>query len=63
LTRDDRAHIDQSLDDQTLVGAGERELVAELRRLAYRLDPQSVVARRGARSRSGSCRCARRRTP
>jgi hypothetical protein len=46
LTRDDRAHIDQSLDDQTLVGRGERELVAELRRLAYRLDPQSVVARR-----------------
>ena len=32
--------------DQTLIGAGERELVAELRRLSYRLDPESVVARR-----------------
>jgi hypothetical protein len=46
LTRDDRAHVDQVLDEQTLAGAGERELVAEVKRLAYRLDPQSVVARR-----------------
>jgi hypothetical protein len=41
LTRDDRRHVDQVLDEQTLAGAGERELVAEVKRLAYRLDPQS----------------------
>ncbi len=32
--------------DRLLTSSGERTLVSELRRLAYELDPASVVARR-----------------
>ena len=46
LTREARAHVDRVLGGDVLERAGERELVAELRRLAYTLEPESVVARR-----------------
>ncbi len=48
LSREHRAVVDQELGDAPEVWArwGERELIGELRRLAYRLDPASVVARR-----------------
>ncbi|MEO7745773.1 MAG: DUF222 domain-containing protein, partial [Actinomycetota bacterium] len=48
LSLEHRAVVDQELGAQPEVWArwGERELVGELRRLAYRLDPASVVARR-----------------
>ncbi len=48
LSREHRAVVDQELGSQPETWArwGERELVGELRRLAYRLDPASVVARR-----------------
>ena len=45
LSREHRAEVDRSLGD-VLHQAGERELVGELRRMAYRLDAESVVARR-----------------
>ncbi|MBC7640691.1 MAG: DUF222 domain-containing protein [Rhodoferax sp.] len=47
LSLEHRAVVDQELGDAPEVWArwGERELVGELRRLAYRLDPESVVAR------------------
>ncbi len=48
LSREHRAEVDRELGDapQAWVRWGERELVGELRRVAYRLDPASVVARR-----------------
>ncbi len=48
LSREHRAEVDRELGSQPEVWArwGERELIGELRRLAYRLDPASVVARR-----------------
>ncbi len=49
LSREHRGEVDQELGDlgpSTWGRWGERELVGELRRRAYRLDPASVVARR-----------------
>jgi len=48
LSLEHRAVVDQELGSQPEVWArwGERELIGELRRRAYRLDPESVVARR-----------------
>ncbi len=46
LTREAREQVDRTLSDAVLEQAGERELVAELRRRSYRLEPESVVARR-----------------
>ncbi len=48
LSLEHRAEIDQELGSHPKTWArwGERELVGELRRMAYRLDPASVVARR-----------------
>lgn len=45
LSREHRAEVDRSLGDGLQL-SGERELVGELRRLTYRLDAESVVARR-----------------
>ena len=47
VSREDRATIDATLtaDLEALEGLGDRKLVAEARRLAYRLDPESVVRR------------------
>ena len=44
LARDDRALVDAELGDR-LAEFSDRQLVAEARRLAYRIDPHSVVAR------------------
>ncbi|KQX63782.1 hypothetical protein ASD06_11640 [Angustibacter sp. Root456] len=46
LTREAREQVDRTISDAVLEQSGERELVAELRRLSYRLEPESVVARR-----------------
>lgn len=47
LSREHRAEADQRLgDDDGLHAWGERELLGELRRIAYRLDAESVVSRR-----------------
>ncbi len=48
LSRQHRAEIDRELGSHPKTWArwGERELIGELRRRAYRLDPASVVARR-----------------
>ena len=44
LSRDDRGVVDAELGDR-LAEFSDRQLVAEARRLAYRIDPHSVVAR------------------
>lgn len=48
LSREHRAEVDQALghDPHAWSRWGERELIGELRRLSYRLDPAAVVARR-----------------
>lgn len=48
LSREHRAEVDRALghDPHAWSRRGERELIGELRRLAYRLDPAAVVARR-----------------
>ncbi len=47
LSREHRAEVDRRLGAADVLHvAGERELVAELRRMAYRLDAESVVSRR-----------------
>jgi len=46
LSREHRAEVDQRLGDDDLHAWGERELLGELRRIAYRLDAESVVSRR-----------------
>lgn len=48
LTLEDRRTIDRTLvaDPERLEGLGDRALIAEAKRLAYRLDPESVVRRR-----------------
>ncbi len=47
LSREHRAQVDDLVDQgDALGGLGERELVAQVRRLAARLDPASVAARR-----------------
>ncbi|TJY72538.1 DUF222 domain-containing protein [Arthrobacter sp. CAU 1506] len=47
LTREDRARVDAELsgDPERLRGLGSRQLQAEAKRIAYRLDPRSVVHR------------------
>lgn len=47
LTLEDRCAVDEALcaDPSTLEGLSDRALVAEAKRLAYRLDPESVVRR------------------
>lgn len=47
LERTHRTHIDEVIcsDTDRLQGLGDKRLVAELRRLAYKLEPQSVVDR------------------
>lgn len=48
LTLEDRRTIDRILaaDPERLEGLGDRALIAEAKKLAYRLDPESVVRRR-----------------
>ena len=57
LSREHRGVVDQELGDlgaSTWARWGERELVGELRRRAYRLDPESVVARRRSQATKNS---------
>lgn len=62
LSREDRATVDRLLaaDSRTFEGWGDRRLVAEARRLAYRLDAESVVrrARKASSERRVTCRPA-----
>ncbi|MCG2623283.1 HNH endonuclease [Arthrobacter sp. I2-34] len=62
LSVEDRGRVDEELagDRELLADLGNRKLVGEARRLAYRLDPQSVVrrARKAESDRHVSCRPA-----
>lgn len=46
LTREVREQVDRTIGESVLEQAGEHQLVAELRRLSDRLEPESVAARR-----------------
>lgn len=48
LSREDRGAIDRAIagDAEALAAIADRELVGDIRKLAYQLDPASVVARR-----------------
>lgn len=62
LSREDRGQVDRELcaDPHRLEQWGDRQLVAEARRVGYRLDPASVVgrARRAESERQVTCRPA-----
>ncbi|MCZ2405098.1 DUF222 domain-containing protein [Paenarthrobacter sp. Z7-10] len=62
LSTNDRTAVDAELapDTGTLNGAGDRKIITEARRAAYRIDPHSVVnrARKATTDRHVSCRPA-----
>ena len=65
LSREDRARVDAELDARPggMTKLGNREIAAEAKRIAYRLDPHSAVRRARKAKRSGESPCVLRRTP
>lgn len=64
LTVEDRAEVDARVCGNPVRCSqlGSRQVVAECRRVAYRLDPRSVVVRSAQAVSQGSSHCDRRRT-